>query len=59
MPVFEKFPIIQSIKETLYEKGALYASMSGSGSSVYGIFKDIDIPSLNFPNNYLINNSDL
>ena len=59
IPVFEKFPLIQSIKETLYEKGALYASMSGSGSSVYGIFKDIDIPSLNFPNNYLINNSDL
>ena len=59
MPVFEKFPVIQSIKETLYDKGALYASMSGSGSSVYGIFKDIDIPSLNFPNHFLINYSAL
>ena len=59
MPVFEKFPLIQSIKETLYEKGALYASMSGSGSSVYGIFNDNKIPTLNFPNHFLINNSTL
>jgi 4-diphosphocytidyl-2-C-methyl-D-erythritol kinase len=59
IPVFEKFPLIQSIKETLYEKGALYASMSGSGSSVFGIFKDNKIPSLNFPNHFLINNSAL
>ena len=28
------------IKETLYEKGAVYASMSGSGSSVFGLFKE-------------------
>jgi 4-diphosphocytidyl-2-C-methyl-D-erythritol kinase len=36
--VFKKFPLLQSIKEKLYSLGALYASMSGSGSSVYGIF---------------------
>jgi 4-diphosphocytidyl-2-C-methyl-D-erythritol kinase len=36
--VFEKFPGIQKIKDVLYSKGALYASMSGSGSAVFGIF---------------------
>lgn len=37
--VFHNFPIIGDIKESLYQNGALYASMSGSGSSVYGLFK--------------------
>jgi 4-diphosphocytidyl-2-C-methyl-D-erythritol kinase len=37
--IFPKYPIIQQIKEKLYALGAEYASMSGSGSSVYGIFK--------------------
>lgn len=31
-------PVIGHIKNTLYEMGAVYASMSGSGSSVYGLF---------------------
>jgi len=35
---FEKFPVIREIKEKLYKHGAIYASMSGSGSAVYGIF---------------------
>src|SRR5690606_40429688 len=38
--IFEKYPLIQDIKIKLYEKGALYAAMSGSGSSVFGIFED-------------------
>jgi 4-diphosphocytidyl-2-C-methyl-D-erythritol kinase len=38
--VFEEFPAVQTIKETLYEMGAMYASMSGSGSTVYGVFKN-------------------
>ena len=37
--VFKKFPEIASIKDELYDLGAVYAAMSGSGSSVYGIFK--------------------
>jgi 4-diphosphocytidyl-2-C-methyl-D-erythritol kinase len=43
-PVFEEFPDLQSIKEQLYAAGALYASLSGSGSSLYGIFKKDGIP---------------
>ena len=37
--VFAKFPLIGQVKDTLYEMGAEYASMSGSGATVYGIFK--------------------
>jgi 4-diphosphocytidyl-2-C-methyl-D-erythritol kinase len=37
-PVFSRYPGIQKIKETMYERGAVYASMSGSGSAVFGIF---------------------
>ena len=37
--IFQQFPEIKNIKEQLYAQGALYAAMSGSGSSVYGIFK--------------------
>jgi len=37
-PVFEKFPEIKALKESMYDQGAVYASMSGSGSAVYGVF---------------------
>ena len=36
--IFRIHPEISEIKEQFYRKGAIYASMSGSGSSVYGIF---------------------
>lgn len=36
--VFEAYPAIGAIKTQLYESGAVYASMSGSGSTVYGLF---------------------
>ena len=38
--VFLRFPEIAAVKDKLYDIGAVYASMSGSGSSVYGIFKE-------------------
>lgn len=38
-PVFEKYPDIKKIKGTFYQQGALYAAMSGSGSTVFGIFQ--------------------
>lgn len=39
--VFQKFPQIQELKELLYSCGALYSSMSGSGSAVFGIFRHL------------------
>lgn len=38
-PVFMQHPELAEIKKQLYVSGAIYASMSGSGSSVYGIFE--------------------
>jgi len=53
-PVFEKYHEINLIKSKLYEQGALYASMTGSGSTVYGIFEKGAIPEFNFPANYWV-----
>lgn len=36
--LFEKYPQIKTIKEKLYESGAVFSSMTGSGSAVFGIF---------------------
>jgi len=37
--IFKTHSLIRGVKADLYEKGALYAAMSGSGSAVYGIFE--------------------
>ena len=42
--VFALYPEIAEIKRKLYAEGALYASMSGSGSTVYGIFERATAP---------------
>ena len=52
--VFEKHPTIKNIKEELYKQGAIYAAMSGSGSTVFGIFnKETDLL-LNIDSQYFI-----
>ncbi len=38
--VFEEYSELPVIKQKLYDNGAIYASMSGSGSAMYGIFKE-------------------
>jgi 4-diphosphocytidyl-2-C-methyl-D-erythritol kinase len=51
-PVFAAHPAIKAIKETLYKQGAIYAAMSGSGSTVFGIFSSaIDLAG-QFPAGY-------
>lgn len=43
-PLFREFGLLAEIRQTLYSRGAIYASMSGSGSAVYGIFHhEIDL----------------
>ena len=53
-PIFEKHPEIKNIKDVLYENGAAYASMTGSGATVYGLFKKSENPQFHFPPHYLV-----
>lgn len=39
-PLFSMYPHLADVKKSLLENGAVYASMSGSGSSIYGIYPD-------------------
>jgi 4-diphosphocytidyl-2-C-methyl-D-erythritol kinase len=41
-PIFSAHPELAEIKEALYEFGAIYASMSGSGSTLFGVFRQND-----------------
>ncbi len=52
IPVFLKHSEIGRIKEILYSKGAVYASMTGSGAAVYGLFKDTPSDLSGFGNAY-------
>ena len=52
--VFEKHPEIKQVKATLYDSGAVYASMSGSGSTVFGIFNSSTIPAFKGFENYKV-----
>jgi 4-diphosphocytidyl-2-C-methyl-D-erythritol kinase len=43
--IFRNYPRVGELKMALYDAGAVYASMSGSGSVVYGIFREVpDLP---------------
>lgn len=52
--VFTQYPEIKNCKESLYRAGALYASMTGSGSTVYGIFSKKTTPQFSFPAHYFV-----
>jgi len=52
--VFPQYPEIANIKTQLYDLGAVYASMSGSGSSVFGLFNELPASFLKqFPASFL------
>ena len=52
--VFKKYPLLADIKQKLYDLGAEYAAMTGSGSTVYGIFSEpLDRPSELFPDMFV------
>ncbi|MGQ1784363.1 4-(cytidine 5'-diphospho)-2-C-methyl-D-erythritol kinase [Saccharicrinis sp. GN24d3] len=46
--VFPNYPEIEDVKEKMYTKGAVYASMTGSGAAVFGLFKEE--PDIEFAN---------
>lgn len=53
--VFNEFPLIEQIKEQFYQQGAEFALLSGTGSTVYGIFSNLQKANLaekHFKQNY-------
>ncbi|MBC7447018.1 MAG: 4-(cytidine 5'-diphospho)-2-C-methyl-D-erythritol kinase, partial [Hymenobacteraceae bacterium] len=46
-----RFPVLAEVKAALYEAGAAYASLSGSGSAVFGLFGQ-EPPALTWPPGY-------
>lgn len=56
----DKYNLLKSIRFKLYQKGAIYASMSGSGSAYFGIFEEEikDLPTW-FPDNYFVRSGTL
>ena len=52
--VFAKYPLLAEIKQKLYDLGAEYAAMTGSGSTIYGIFRQpLDNPADIFPDMFV------
>jgi len=39
--IFARYPIVEKTRQALYDAGAVYASMSGSGSAVFGLFESL------------------
>jgi 4-diphosphocytidyl-2-C-methyl-D-erythritol kinase len=52
--LFPRYPVLAQIKEQLYEQGALYAAMSGSGSTIFGLFAPHTTTYPDFPAHYRV-----
>ncbi len=48
--IFEQLPVLEMIKSEIYRSGAIYSAMSGSGSTIFGIFDHY--PRLRFSNHF-------
>ena len=57
LPAIQHYPEIGDIKTELYKYGAIYSSMTGSGSTVYGIFEKEQQLKLPFPQHYFVYSS--
>jgi 4-diphosphocytidyl-2-C-methyl-D-erythritol kinase len=51
--IFASYPAIGGIKKWMYEQGAVYSSMTGSGASVFGLFRDKPVD-VNFENMWYV-----
>ncbi len=54
VPIFNEYPEIAQLKQQLYDSGALYAAMSGSGSTVFALFENKLKQEIKFPNSYYV-----
>lgn len=57
LSVFPTDPRIAAIKQSLYDQGAIYASMSGSGASVFGIFDHLPTELQGFEKDFVFTSS--
>ena len=53
-PVIGKYPEIGEIRESLWQQGAVFVAMTGSGSTIYGIFPKEVEPAFSFPGHYFV-----
>jgi 4-diphosphocytidyl-2-C-methyl-D-erythritol kinase len=54
VPIFNEYSEIAQLKQQLYDLGALYAAMSGSGSTIFGIFENKISEEIKFPDTYYV-----
>lgn len=55
-PIAQAYPVLRTIKTNLYQTGAVYASLSGSGSTIFGIYPKNKLPLksyFNYPTNQI------
>ncbi|MFI3306840.1 MAG: 4-(cytidine 5'-diphospho)-2-C-methyl-D-erythritol kinase [Rikenellaceae bacterium] len=50
--ILEAHPLLAQIKDALIDAGAIYAAMSGSGSTMYGLFRGVDTSAMKLLNKY-------
>jgi 4-diphosphocytidyl-2-C-methyl-D-erythritol kinase len=58
-PISDHFPLISEIIQELKNQGALYAAMSGSGSSVFGLFEKTEKPNFSRFQEFLVLNEEI
>ena len=54
VPIFNEYPEIAQLKQQLYNLGALYAAMSGSGSTIFALFENKLKEEIKFPKTYYV-----
>jgi 4-diphosphocytidyl-2-C-methyl-D-erythritol kinase len=54
IPIFSRYPELKVLKKELYRRGAIYAAMSGSGSTLFGLYEKGKSPSLYLPLHYYV-----
>jgi 4-diphosphocytidyl-2-C-methyl-D-erythritol kinase len=53
-PAINQYPAIGEAIHQLYQQGAVYSAMTGSGSTVFGLFAKEIVPQLTFPEHYFV-----